>query len=279
MSDSWTNSVNQVSGVNIINNINNYVDTITLIESPIDLFYKNTREIIQVGNPTFLNSHPSIGPLLLVGIVSATENYFRDIFSRVISICPTSKACASSQSINLGSVVWHGGVNVERGAFEHISLAGSDSIIKTCKNFTKFDIKKGMALYSVLEEYDKVCELRHGIVHSNSILAGKNAIKLGINSTSNLIKINIGYNQLQDCASVCTTLVATFNSELFNEIAKRWAIDWRRIIAIDASNEHILFKQVWESFYSNIDATNNLIPNKLSMIKCKNKIKRVFGVD
>jgi hypothetical protein len=164
MSTSWDNSVNQVSGANRITNINSYVDELRLEETPIDLFYKNTRDIIQVATPTFLNSHPSIGSLFLVGIVSATENYFRDIFARLISFCPISKSCASNQSINLGSVVWHGGVNVERGAFEHISLAGSDSIIKTCKNFTKYDIKKGMALYSVLEEYDKVCELRHGIV-------------------------------------------------------------------------------------------------------------------
>jgi hypothetical protein len=114
--------------------------------------------------------------------------------------------------------------------------------------------------------------------HSNSILAGKNAIKLGIDAASTVIKINIGYGELQDCASICTTLVTTFNSELFNEMAKRWATEWRRIILIDSKNEHKLFKQVWDTFYSSVDAANNLIPNKISMVKCKNRVKRVYGV-
>jgi hypothetical protein len=88
--------------------------------------------------------------------VSTTENYFRDLFTRVIRLCPVAKAASADQTVKLGSVVWHGGQDAERGAFEHISFAGAENLITTSKKFLGYSLKRTQ----LVEEFDKVCELR-----------------------------------------------------------------------------------------------------------------------
>lgn len=278
MTKNWIFSVNQAVGPESITDLSGYVQNIdSLVESPVDLFYRTMREMLLSAKQDLLDSHKILGPLLLVGMVSTTENYFRDMLGKIIQICPISKAIASEQTVSLGSVVWHGGVDLERGIFEHLSFAGADNIKSICKKFTGLEFKKGGLSFSILDEFSKVCELRHGIVHSNSILAGKNAIRLGLNRTGNrFIKVNIGYREIQECASVLTTLVASVNTEFFEELCRRWAIEWRKQTPIDSTNEMLLFEKIWNSFYSHIDATEGNISNSLTMEQCAEEVKKEY---
>lgn len=278
MSQSWTKSVNQPPVSVRIDDITQYVISIDWAEeAPIDIFYKTTRDIIQVAQPAFLAGHPSMGSLFLVGVVSATENYFRDIFSRIIHICPKAKKKSANQSINLGSVIWHSGINVERGAFEHKSFACAKTIRTTCTDFLDYPLKQNGLAASILNEYENVCELRHGIVHSNSILAGKNALKLLIKPTPlKVAKIQIDYPQIQECTLICTTLVTSFNLELFEEMGKRWAVEWHTSYSNKELNS--LFNKLWNIFYSQIDASSGTIVKSLTPAKCKNMIKKAYNV-
>jgi hypothetical protein len=279
MSSDWRNSINRNCSLERLSDINNYFfECDNTIESPIDMFYMSLRDIIVVANPDFLENHLSMGPLLLVGIVSATENYFRDILSNVIKICPKAQQSAADQTINFGSVVWHSGHNCERGCFENISFAGSENVQKACRNYIKYELKKNGLASEMLKQYDCVCELRHCIVHSRSLMTGKNALKLDICPCKNTISIKILFDQLQECAAICTTLVVSFNTELFEEMCRRWAFDWpqRSSWRVDKINE--LFNAIWKIFNSRIDKTNATIVNPLSMVKCRNKIKDEYGI-
>jgi hypothetical protein len=82
------------------------------------------------------------------------------------------------KNINMGAVLWHGQTAFSRAAFEHFSLADIDKIRTCSRDFLGFDIKKTTNTYAALDEFDKVCELRHGVVHAGGFLPGKNAIKL-----------------------------------------------------------------------------------------------------
>jgi hypothetical protein len=128
---------------------------------------------------------------------------------------------------------------------------------------------------SILREFDKIWKnFRHGIVHSNAVLRGKNGLKLGIEQTGTPIKINISYSEIQEGTSVCTNLVTSFNTELLREMVTRLAADWRKIITIVSSNENALFNKTWEILYSRIDAKNRLISTR--MRKCRHEVKREF---
>ncbi len=282
MSDNWREAVNQTINTAKINDINQYVAPSSLIDSPIDAFYATTQDILHVGQPDFLRQHPSMGTLLLVGLISASENYFRDLFARIIRICPIAQAASSEQAINLGSVIWHREGLVERGAFENISFADVGKIINTCRKFLKYELKKNGITNGItnelLEEFGKICELRHGIVHSNSLLAGKNAIKLKIpnNVPNEALKITVGYEQLQECSLISTMLIASFNTEMFEEMAKRWAVDWPKLPSWDSETADALFEQIWLSFYSKEDEQNSSISTPLTMLQCKYRVKREF---
>jgi hypothetical protein len=282
MTADWKNSVNQISGSQRINDINEYIkyDEIKEYNSPIDNFYFSLKGILDVvKDPKILEENKSLGPLLLIGIVSNTENYFREIMSQMIKTCPICKSTASSQSINLGSVIWHSGNNIEIGSFENLSFADSKVLKKTCKSFLDYDIDKKGATAAALDEFDKICELRHGIVHSNQIIAGKNAIKLGINPSQNPVKIYVDYKLLQECAVICTSVICSFNLELFNEIVRRWAIDWCKLPSWIKEKDNIKFKIIWKAFYSQIDRDRGSIPLNLTELQCRNSVKKTFNKD
>ncbi len=280
MNADWRNCINQTFGPSRIADIDNYIsDRKINFKAPIDIFYDDQKNILSAANPNLLDKNPIIGPLLIVGLVSTTENYFRNIFGKLIKICPIAKKCSADKNINFGSVIWHAGKDFERGAFEHISFAGADNIKKTCNQYLGYKIKDSSQVASVLNEYNAVCELRHGIVHSNLIIAGRNAIKLQLSPTKSHLEIRAGFNEVQECASICTNLVASFNIEIFEVIAKRWAIEWPKTHWWKKENEFNIFKVIWNTFHSKNDEKVGSIPLSLSPLKCKNFIKKEFNTD
>jgi len=280
MTTNWIHSVNQTVGVEEISDVQGYISSYDSDNlSPIDHFYTSSRQLLAMCKEELLAEHPFLGSLLLVGLISCTENYFREIFAKIIRICPIAKTCAAEQSIQLGSVVWHGGVNFERGAFEHLSFASAETVKSSCKKFLNIEIKKDSSVALILEEYSKVCEMRHGIVHSNSVLAGKNAVKLGLTRTTDSdLKIKLGFREVQECASIMTTLVVSFNLELFRELSKRWAIDWRKGPTVRSDNEMEIFTTIWDIFFSTIDHGEGTTTHQISMDDCIREIKDEFRI-
>ncbi len=244
--------------------------------SPIDGYYGVATSIVQVATPSLLATHPSMGALLMVGLVSATENYFRDILANIIAWCPIARDASSQEKIGLGTVLWHGGRLVERGVFEHVSFTSSDNVKSTIRKFVGHEVKRNGALDSALEEYDKICELRHGVVHSGGVIAGKNALSLALRSASPDSTIRVGFAELQDAADVCTTVVAAANAELFVEIVTRWATRWRRHRSWNSNKEAAVFSRVWKAFYSQTDRTLSLTATPLSLRSCKGLVRKQY---
>jgi hypothetical protein len=276
----WRLSINQSPQSVMISDIEGYTTPVVSESiSPIDTFYAYSQELLRVGDTEFLRLYPHLGGLLLVGLVSATENYFRDILSSIIAICPIAQAEAAGEMISLGSVIWHDPANALRGAFEHYSFTSSKNILGTCQKYTKIQINNSL---SVLNEFDKVCELRHGLVHAGACVPGKNAIKLQIPSRRGCtVRINIGFLQLHEAGAVCTNLVTSINFELFDRMVNRWADDWRKLASwnrSDPAKEDILFATIWNLFYSTNDADKSLIRNPMTMEQCRAAVRQEYNL-
>jgi hypothetical protein len=266
---SWRDSTAQLLGPACIRDVNDYVTHATPSAiSAIDAFYLASQDILKAGTPTLLTSHPTIGTLLLVGLVSVTENYFRDLFSCIVKTCPIAKAAAADQSVKLGSVIWHGTGGAIRAAFEHISFASAENLISTCKKYIGYSLRRT----SVIDEFERVCELRHAIAHSSSYIAGKNAVRLHVTPHSTRLRVKVGFAELQECAAICTSLVVSLNRELFIELARRWAKEWPLKPSWDPSQRHSCFMSIWHGFHSTIDDDNGLIADRMSAIKCRNRV-------
>lgn len=273
----WKKLISQNVGSEQLGDLSNFVSNkVTSNNSPIDEFYLEVRNILSMSSPS-MSSTDWKGCMYMIGIISNTENYFRTILGKMINICPISQKKAATNNINLGSVIWHPNEYIERGAFEHISFSESSKIIEITRKYIGVDLNQSN-LTPILAEFNKVCELRHGIVHSSRVLAGKNALFLDLPSSENEQYITIGYGELQNIASICTTLVVSYNQNLFEKMIHRWATNWRKP-NWNSEIENREIKKIWDIFYSKIDKANNSIPETGTWVKCRNLVKTEYQLN
>lgn len=277
----WKDCVNKSAGNERVQDIQSYLTTeTTAYKAPIDEFYVEVKRIVKYSSDIhMLEENDFLGPLLYVGIISKTENYIREILAECIKICPICKSETANRNVSLGSMMWQKNGEFEKGIFENISFSDSSAIKKELKNCLGVDIKKNELLSKILDEFDKLCQMRHAIVHSSRVLAGKNAIQLNIPPQNEKLIVKVGYAQLQECASICTACVMTFNLKLFEEMGQRWAVNWRRLTDFwDVEKENEYFSKIWDIFSSMIDRNE---PDLAEMTKaeCINAIKKEYQLD
>jgi hypothetical protein len=248
-------------------------------KSPIDEFYASTSATLTKIDPNFLATYgEDIAGLLFVGLISSTENYFRDILGFILSICPVAQAHAAEEKIQLGSLLWAEDQLQNRAAFEFLPFSSAENIRKAVTKFCNHKIKQRGSFDLMLEEFDKLCELRHAIVHSAHIVAGKNALKLSLKKSPQALKVRICYSDLQASGSVCTALVQSANNELFDAMVTRWATNWRNLPSWEPSKEASLLNRLHAGFLSVRDYQNKSIPNGLSKHSLKTRIKTDFNL-
>ncbi len=277
MMEDWKKSIcNQPSTISV-SDITNYISKANLESSAIDGFYKGRDDILKSCTPQFAIDNPTVTPLMLVGLISLVENYYREIISELIKICPISKKNSSEKSINLASV-WFGFNNLEKGALENISFSDSKNIEKNLKSFFGIQIDKSSnQVNAPLIEFAKLCELRHAIVHSASLLSGKNAVKLNLPNSPDEVQVVVSFAELQESAAICTSLICSSNLELFKTMSNRWLHEWPKTPAYIGVDLNIVFKQLWKVFYSKIDEGNGMIKVTLSSVKARNRIIKSKG--
>ncbi len=245
--------------------------------SPIDAFYDSTGEILtKVPRDLFQHSDDLAG-LLFVGLISATENYFRDALGNILTICPISQSHSSGEKVQLGSLLWaHNGIH-NRSAFEFMAFSNAENVKRTFVSFLSYQIKKNGLADMMLKEYDQLCELRHAVVHSGQIVAGKNALKLGLKRCKKSMKVRITYGTLQDAGKVCTALVQAVNNEIFEMLVSRWAEDWRKLPSWSSGEEALLGK-IRSICLSKRDTKNKAVLNPQSQKKLLAQVKASFNL-
>ena len=276
----WKNSVCMPNVPLVTPNVNLFVEEIILDDkNAIDTFYAVTSNINSKCNPDFITANGNvIVGLMLVGLISATENYFRDILGYILSVCPHSQTKSVEQKIQLGSLLWGSGSVHNKTAFEFMAFSNAKNLFDTFNIFLDHRVEQHGAWKSWLNEYDKLCELRHAIVHSGNIIAGKNAIKLGLKKNKKTLRVKIDYANLQNASLICTSMVQSANVELFAMLVKRWAEDWRRVSNdAEVTSEKMLIS-IRTKFLSKRDKNNKAIPARLTNQQFVNAVKVEFGL-
>lgn len=244
---------------------------------PIDHFISGRGELLMVARGLDSATCAKVAPLMLVGIISEAENYLREVISRILSICPISRKTAASKSLSYGSVFWAGARTTGRAIFDHQSLADRKSI-KDALTLVGYTIRDSSPLEVPLNEFDKLCELRHAIVHTSRIISGKNATSLEFAPCSDGFRVAVDSAKLEDAALVASSLVYTINSELFAHLSRRWAIEWRRSPSWRPSDEKRLFGQIWSVLVSKSEPFIDSNGLKISQTKARRLIKAEFRV-
>ncbi|APS49300.1 hypothetical protein AVI51_16710 (plasmid) [Piscirickettsia salmonis] len=89
--ETWKYSISATPSTVKISSIQDYICPYNTNMSPIDTFYEGRNNLLRAITPENENIYSKITPLIIVGLISQTENYIRDIMAGVIKICPISK--------------------------------------------------------------------------------------------------------------------------------------------------------------------------------------------
>jgi hypothetical protein len=216
----------------------------------IDSYYAYTRELLLLGNWEALEEHPILGRLLLLGVASGVEQYFRTLLSEVIGLCPIARESAASQMIALGSVGYYGDRHA-LGLFENTSFASKGEIRKKTQNVLGVPIPDKSSVAKAIELFETVCCLRHASVHARGELSPGNIRELGLSPT-NRKAVRIGYAQFQVVAQVSHNLVRAYNRFLFKALLERWIA--RGLFSVDWDHDKKLFNPLFQAFKSRRDA-------------------------
>lgn len=252
-----------------------YVDTGPHTDqSPIDRYLTATEGLLKLGNPKFFAEYPQLANLLLVGVVSEAENYFRELFSQLLAICPISQGRSSQRDVKLGSVLWYRVGKMERGAFEHFSFAAMDNIVETLSRYFDVQVDQKSDPYTLLQQFDLLCEIRHAIVHSAGLLSGKNATKIHLAKTNDCVTVRVDFQRFQEATQLCTELVCSLNILLFRKFVERWRDKWPTCspswTTRDANKS---FKKLWHLFSSSLDQATGLPTRRLTMEQCRRAVQ------
>lgn len=250
-----------------------YVEGFVYIAEPdnrsaIDKFYESTKKIIIEVNQNVdkYNSSEWLGCYSLLAIISATENYIREIIKDIILICPIARLkIKDDKTVRISSTLWNTKEDLVRVLYEDISFASSTTIKSKFKDILDTKALEQAKYNSLFKSFDLVCNLRHSITHADRIIAGKNAVDIFLGEKENRTFLKINANHLNSMLSICTNLVLTINGILFNEMVARWKEKWRNNNLIQVwtpqsqDEEILILDKIYKLFLSQIDSSQNLI--------------------
>lgn len=201
--------------------------------SPVDSFIEKINEFnLLIG---VLDSSPVLSTplkttnynLILLGQISAVESYIREIIRKLIIIDHSSTESSSSCQLTYGAAVNYSKNILPEALMESYSFASQKNILDSFKNFLGIKGHPSLELINILNEFEKICQLRHCIIHRFGKLGGNNAIKLGLNEHAECLEkpLTLNTSHLSDTYFTCVNVVLVINNFLFRKILARTIIE------------------------------------------------------
>lgn len=191
--------------------------------SPISEYFAHTQSLIaRFVRPEF-SQDAEVLSLLILGVVSAAEFYFRSVIVECLSICPFAMKHANQEQIPLGSLQYYGTKTKDLGfsLFEHKSLASANEIKKELNRLVGIQVQPGSSVSAAFSGFDALCELRHAAVHARGFIGSKNATDLGV-STLCVHRIQLNQASVFDLTKLSHNAVRSFNRFVLESILSRW---------------------------------------------------------
>jgi hypothetical protein len=208
-------------------------------------------DVLRLGRPDELEASELLGRLLLLGLVSGVEGYFRHVFSRLVKICPICRVTAAEQQVTLGALDYYGWEHAEHGVFDRSSFASHKGVEEWTRKMTGFSIPKGSDVHAALVEFDKICHLRHAAVHAQGALGSGNVRQIGLEHTRRVI-VTLDFPSLHRAGAACHVAVRTFNRWLYEAVVTRWHISGK--LTRVWTEDRLAFDPLYHLFRSDRDA-------------------------
>lgn len=221
-------------------------------QSPIDDYYEYVEHVLTLGQEEELEKSSTLGRLVLLGLVSGVETYFRAVLGELLRLCPVAQQCAANQLIPFGAVRHYGPASVALALFDSGSLAGDAEITQKTRKLLGLEIPRGSSLSAALVEFDKICHLRHAAVHARGTLARQNLIALGIEVPSKPLALEVSLGSLHQAGAACHSAVRAYNRFTYRATVERWI--GNGLLSGTWRTDKAAFQPLFELFVSKRDA-------------------------
>ena len=190
--------------------------------NPITDYFTTTGNLVRKIVDTKYSNDAEILGLLVLGVVSCAEFYFRSILSQITRICPICEAHTEALNIPVGSFAFYAssGLPHVMSAFEHESLADSKKISGEVKRFANLSCMDDSSVKKALDDFELLCELRHCFVHARGF-AGLKAVR-AMGGTRTLQKVLVKQQQALDFIKLSHNAVRAINRFLSEGTLDRW---------------------------------------------------------
>jgi hypothetical protein len=226
--------------------------------SPIDNFYGYVESVVLLGAPSALGSNEALRRVLLLGVVSATEHYFRALISKLVYLCPLVRSQASSLVLSLGALDYYTQSDVGLALLEHASLATAGEIQKQSQRILGIDIKQDPSTAAALLEYEKLCQFRHAAAHARGDLGHQNLRELGVSSSSGRLSLKVEFAAFQSAAAICQNIVRAYNRLLYRKTVERWVAE--KVLRGSWVDDQSRYSPLFQVFYSRHDLQSPKTP-------------------
>lgn len=184
--------------------------------------------------------------LVFLGYMSAVESYFRCLVRQLIWADELTAESVEDVKITFGAARHAKQELLPEVLMEEMTFITLDSVKDLLTKIIGIPIG---GISDVVKEYDRICQLRHCIVHRFGRLGSKNAMKLGFGSHRTLLekKIKIRCHQLEALAFNLLNFVKAINNHIYAGVMKRSAersVEWKWNSDVDRT----LFEQMYAVF-------------------------------
>ncbi|MCK1607256.1 hypothetical protein IVB02_39270 [Bradyrhizobium sp. 166] len=194
--------------------------------SPVDQFIANTTAINLVFvpyNDPNKGWKTELGTLVVLGYVSAVESFMRAMIAGLIEIDEQSRRLAGPKSVTFAAATHtNSGRLLTEALLENISFSTKGELEKALREFLGIE-KLPADIGQALDEFRKLCELRHCCVHRFGKLGSQNAMRLGYEAHEAIIEHSFSpaISDVEAIADALQIIVKTLNNFIFSAIIDR----------------------------------------------------------
>ncbi len=186
------------------------------IDQAFDALLTVTQLAVEVGNQW----RPQHGLILTSSAVAAAEDYFRSILTEAVVVCPLCAARVAPLETRMEFVFSSSVSDAVRGMLDRESFSSRETVMNWARKIAAMNLTDRPSLRIALEEYERVCHVRHCAMHSGGYVSSHNAHALDV-PAGTWISFNSA-KAIHEIISVVTATLRAFNQMLFETILSSW---------------------------------------------------------
>lgn len=193
-------------------------------QSPLDGFDASIKTIARIAAPLATEGdHSTVSEMLIVASVASVEAYFRDMLSRLASVCPLVSERIKGHEITLGAARSYPPHMLALASLERTSFSTKTVIEKELARYVGWEPRSDPDTKAAIEAFERACACRHSIVHWRGALDSATMRDLGLNDVHmRRYTLVADFALVQRVMAACSHLVHLINGRVLNLTLQRW---------------------------------------------------------